>query len=192
MSRYFYPNDRRDPDGAIPVYIVPAPTPGPPWPSKQNNGAIPINMMPVGTLPNAGPIPVRVVAGTGPGPSWPSDQGQDAGAIPCYNSANGMPVWDATGAPPLPPPIITSLSFTNTVPFISDIEPLGNMTATNGPIEWSLGANATPYTFIISRISGQIVITDGLSVVPGTVQINVIATNSSGFDVQPIRLIFEL
>jgi hypothetical protein len=192
MSRYFYSNDRRDPTGAMPVYMVAAPAVGPPWPSNQLTGGIPVSFQAVGISPNSGPIPVRIVAGTGPGPRWPSNQGDNAGAVPVYNSPAGMPVWDATGAPPLPPPLITSFSFTNTVPFPTDIEPLGNMTGTNGPIEWSLGANSTPYNFLISRTSGQIVLTNALSVVPGSVQINVIATNSSGFDMQPITLIFTL
>jgi hypothetical protein len=91
-----YPNDRTNPAGAIPVYMVATPPPGPPWPNKQNNGAIPVNFISVGTSAASGPIPVRIVANTGPGPEWPSDQGQDAGAIPVYNSPAGMPVWDAT------------------------------------------------------------------------------------------------
>jgi hypothetical protein len=91
-----YPNDRTNPAGAIPVYMVVTPPPGPPWPNKQNNGAIPVNFVSVGTSAASGPIPVRIVANTGPGPEWPSDQGQDDGAIPVYNSPAGMPVWDAT------------------------------------------------------------------------------------------------
>jgi hypothetical protein len=99
MPAIKYPNDRRDPAGAIPVYMVAAPPPGPPWPNKQNNGAIPVSFGAAPITPNAGAIPVRIIA-TGSPPDaageWPSDQGQDAGAIPVYNSPAGMPVWDAT------------------------------------------------------------------------------------------------
>jgi hypothetical protein len=95
LSSFNYPNARNNPAGAVPVYIVTAPTPGPPWPSNQITGGIPVIFGTAPTTPNAGAIPVRVVAGTGPGPKWPSDQGQDAGAIPVFNSvaANAMPVW---------------------------------------------------------------------------------------------------
>jgi hypothetical protein len=95
VALYRYPNDRTDPAGAIPVYIVAAPT-QPPYPSNQDGGAIPVIFGPVGGI-NAGPVPVRILAAGG-GPPWPSDQGQDAGAIPVFNStaANAMPVWDAT------------------------------------------------------------------------------------------------
>jgi hypothetical protein len=82
MARYNYPTARNDPGGAIPVYIVAAPSAGPPWPNKQINGAIPITIMGGPGSPHSGPIPVRIVAGPGPGPKWPSDQGQDAGAAP--------------------------------------------------------------------------------------------------------------
>jgi hypothetical protein len=96
MATIKYPNDRTDRNGSIPVYMVATPAPGPPWPSKQNNGAIPVAFGAAPISPNAGAIPVRIVAGTGPGPEWPNDQGQDAGAIPVYNSPAGIPVWDAT------------------------------------------------------------------------------------------------
>jgi hypothetical protein len=189
MSRFFYSNDRRDATGAIPVYMVATPPAGPPWPNKQNNGGIPVNFVPVGTEAASGPIPVRIVAGTGPGPTWPSDQGQDAGAIPVFNSPAGMPVWDATGTPPLPPPVITSLSFTNPLP-IADIDLIGICTADNGPIEWSLGANATPLNLVLGRLNGQLVITNGLIVTPGTYNVTIIATNSSAFDAEGIDIIY--
>jgi hypothetical protein len=110
-----YPNDRRNPAGAIPIYIVPTPTPGPPWPNKQDTGAIPINMVAAPTTAGSGAIPVYIA--TGPNlpdaqGRWPNDQAISEGAIPCYNSPIGMPVWDA-GAPPVGvpiniiPPIIT-------------------------------------------------------------------------------------
>jgi hypothetical protein len=91
-----YPNDRRNPAGAIPVYMVATPPVGPPWPNKQNNGGIPVNFVPVGNAAANGPIPVRVVA-TGGAPDaegrWPNDQAIVSGAIPVYNSPAGMPVW---------------------------------------------------------------------------------------------------
>jgi hypothetical protein len=96
MPAIKYPNDRTNRAGAIPVYIVATPPVGPPWPNKQNNGAIPVSFGTAPTTPNSGAIPVRIVTNTGPGPEWPSDQGQDDGAIPVYNSPAGMPVWDAT------------------------------------------------------------------------------------------------
>jgi len=88
-----FPNARNNPAGAIPVYIVPFPLPGPPWPNKQNNGAMAVNFVGAPTTPNAGAIPVRIVPGTGPGPKWPNDQSNPFGAIPVYNSPAGIPVW---------------------------------------------------------------------------------------------------
>jgi hypothetical protein len=102
-----YPNDRRNSVGAIPVYMVPTPSPGPPWPNKQNNGGMPVFFTSAPTAADSGAIPVRVVA-TGGAPDaegrWPNDQGQNAGAIPVYNSPVGMPVWDV-GIPPTSPPV---------------------------------------------------------------------------------------
>jgi hypothetical protein len=99
MANYNYPNDRMNPAGAIPVYIVAQPTGGfnPSPPNAQNNaqGAIPVNIVAAPTVPYAGAIPVRVVAAPGIGPTWPSDQGQDAGAIPVWSSTDpkAIPVW---------------------------------------------------------------------------------------------------
>lgn len=91
-----YPNDRTNPEGAIPVFIVGGPV----------GGAIPINIFagPVGV--NSGPVPIRVVAG--PGLAGGSDQGIDANAIPVYESAapNAMPVWNVAPAIEIIPPEI--------------------------------------------------------------------------------------
>jgi hypothetical protein len=96
MALYNYPNDRRNPAGAIPVYIVAVPPVGPPWPNKQNTGAIPVLFTTAPIVADSGAIPVRVIA-TGSPPDaegrWPSDQNQSAGAIPVYNSPIGIPVW---------------------------------------------------------------------------------------------------
>jgi hypothetical protein len=196
MSRYYYSNDRRDPTGAMPVYLVAAPAPGPPWPSDQLTGGIPVIFGLVGITPNSGPIPVRIVSGTGPGPKWPSNQGDDGGAIPVYNSTalNAMPVWDATGAPPLPPPIITASVFIHAyqdIIAVGGIEIMGSCVATNGPVTWSMGANATPLDLRINAISGQIVLTNGLdsAVTVGNYQFRVNAANSSAFDSETITII---
>lgn len=196
MVRYNYPNDRRNADGAIPVYIVAGP--GIPdssgrLPNIQNNanGAIPINML-AGppTTPNSGAIPVRIVAGPGTpvNGKFPSDQGQDAGAIPVYNStaSNAMPVWQA-GPAPLPPPVVTPSIFTLPTP-TANPSVIGTCTATNGPVTWSPGANASPLTVSIAAGSGQLVSMNGATVGPGTYQFNVIATNSSGFGAETITV----
>lgn len=196
VAKYNYPNDRRNPAGAIPVYMVAAPAPGPPWPSKQNNGAIPVIFGAAPTKANAGAIPVRVVAGTGPGPKWPSDQGQNAGAIPVYNSVSpkAMPVWDASGPPPLPPPVINSTAFTNSFDNLivsGGVDVVGTCTATNGPVQWSMGTNSSGLTLLLSAGSGQLVITNGLTVVRDQeYHANIIATNPSGFDVEEITMIW--
>jgi hypothetical protein len=175
-----YPNDRTNAAGAMPVYVIPPPVPGPPWPNKQNTGGIPVNFTTAPTSPNVGAIPVRVVTGTGAGPSWPSDQGQDAGAIPVYNDPAGMPVWDASGVlPPLGLPV-------NTTP--PDIVPIGPISSgtqlvsttgiwTNSPInflyQWTrnganiAGAIANSYTTTVVDRNGNIGVT-------------VIAQNASG------------
>jgi hypothetical protein len=121
-----YPNDRRNAAGAIPVYMVPTPPVGPPWPNKQNTGGIPVFFTVAPIAADSGPIPVRVVAG-GSAPDaegrWPNNQGLGAGAIPVYNSPNGMPVWDATGTPPPAIPV-------NVIP--PSIGPLGPVSAGTG------------------------------------------------------------
>jgi hypothetical protein len=191
VSHYRYSTDRNNPTGAMPVYLVAAPIPSDRYPNKQNNaqGAIPVNFVAVGNA-NSGAVPVRIVAGTGPGPEWPSNQGDDAGAIPVFNSPAGMPVWDATGAPPLPLPIITTLSFNNPIP-PSDIEILGNCAADNGPVEWSIVENRTSLDLRLNRLSGQFVIANGLIIIsPSTYHITVAAANTTGFDAQDIELIF--
>lgn len=95
-----YSNARNNPQGAVPVYIVAPPTPSTNPPNMQNNaqGAIPVNIIAQGSSPISGPIPVRVVAGPGTPDSkgrFPNDQGNNAGAIPVYQSISpkAMPVW---------------------------------------------------------------------------------------------------
>jgi hypothetical protein len=121
-----YPNDRRNTAGAIPVYMVPTPPVGPPWPNKQNTGGIPISIVAAPISADSGAIPVRFVAG-GSAPDaegrWPSDQGLGAGAIPVYTSPAGMPVWDATGIPPPAIPV-------NTIP--PSIGPIGPVSSGTG------------------------------------------------------------
>ena len=80
-----YPNDRTNPAGAIPVYYGAAPPAG---------KAIPIIVMPGAIGVAHGPIPVRVVAAP-VNPPYPNDQGNDASAIPVYDSVapHAMPVW---------------------------------------------------------------------------------------------------
>jgi hypothetical protein len=180
LSSFNYPNARNDPAGAIPVYIVSPPTPGPPWPNKQNTGAIPVNFVAQPTTPNVGAIPVRIVAGTGPGPKWPSDQGQDAGAIPVYDDAGGMPVWAASGTPPVGLPVNT------TPPSIIPVGPVNYGTLltadpgvwTNSPAtylyQWTRSgvniANATTNTYTTSSpIDGN-----------RDIGVNVIAQNTTG------------
>ena len=110
-----YPNDRRNPEGAIPVYIVAAPV-KPPWPNNRGNSAaaIPIIFGAQPVSPNVGPIPVRVVAGAGTAP-FGSDQGIDNNAIPVYEStaANAMPVVNVAPAEELLAPV------TDVPPFIT-------------------------------------------------------------------------
>jgi hypothetical protein len=159
-----YPNDRTNPVGAIPVFLVSTPNPGPPWPNQRTNGAIPVNFVPVGTSPNSGPIPVVVVAGVGT-PPFGNDQGNSNNAIPVYISgeANAMPVWDTAPAPPpIPvnttPPSITPTGTLNSGTLLTvntgvwTNNPLGfdiQWTRNNTPI---VGANALTYmTTVIDR-----------------------------------------
>jgi hypothetical protein len=188
---YNYPNTRDNPDGAIPVYMVAAPTLGPPWPSKQNNGGIPVNFVAAPTTPNAGAIPVRVVTGTGPGPNWPSDQGQDAGAIPVYNSTSpkAMPVWNASGPPPIPPPVITTAGFVNTLPS-TDVVIVGTCQATNSPTGWTVNNNGTILNLQISVGSGQLILLNGTSITADAYDVIVGCYNVSGFDSKHIYVIY--
>jgi hypothetical protein len=105
VSNFSYPNNQHNPAGAIPVYLVAAPTPdgkGRFSNAKNNaNAAIPVHI--TGTVapalvpryPNdqhnpAGAIPVKVLSA--PSTAWGvSDQGQSTGAIP---------VWDVGALPP--------------------------------------------------------------------------------------------
>ncbi|HSY77768.1 MAG TPA: hypothetical protein VK890_12960, partial [Bacteroidia bacterium] len=167
-----YPNDRTNAAGAMPVYVVPPPVPGPPWPNKQNTGGIPVNFTTAPTSPNSGAIPVRVVTGTGSGPSWPSDQGQDAGAIPVYNDPAGMPVWDAGGvAPPLnipvntTPPSLTPIGPVNSGDILTANSGTWINTPTNYLYQWTrngvniAGATANSYTTTVIDRNGNIGIT---------------------------------
>jgi hypothetical protein len=176
-----YPNDRTNPAGAIPVFLVPAPTPGPPWPNQRTNGAIPVNFVPVGTSPNSGPIPVNVVAGLGT-PPFGNDQGNPNNAIPVYEDANGMPVWAATGTPP------AAIAENITSPSISPtgIQNSGTLltadpgTWTNDPdsfiFRWNrngvnIGTNTNTYMSTISDRNSNI-------------GVNIIAVNSGGESLQ--------
>jgi hypothetical protein len=177
-----YPNARNNPAGAIPVYVV----------AGAGGKAIPANFLVGATVgPDFGPFPVRVaLAGGGGG----SNQGVDANAIPVYLStaANAMPVWDT--APYVPaPPIITTLSFTNGQPS-GDIDVVGQMAATNAPSApgtWAIVSNATMLTLILQAITGQMVITNGMSISAGTYEIEVSATNTDGTDIQTIQIIYD-
>jgi hypothetical protein len=177
-----YPNARNNPDGAIPIYIVPTPAPGPPWPSKQNTGAIPISMGAAPTTPNAGAIPVWIVTGPNAPDAegrWPNDQHNPAGAIPAYYSAGGMPVWDAGGPAPINPPV-------NTVPplitpagpaIVGTLLTMSNGTWTNSPTSYIynwrrnstgiVGETANTYTTVAADVGTVI---DGV----------MLATNSVG------------
>jgi hypothetical protein len=188
---YNYPNDRRNGDGAIPVYTVATPQPGPPWPNKQNTGAIPITIVAAPITANAGAIPVRFVVATGPGPNWPSDQGQDAGAIPVYNSvaANAMPVWDASGPAPIPPPVITTAGFINTLP-LTDVVIVGTCQATNSPTGWTVNNNGTILNLQISVGSGQLILLNGTSITADAYDVIVGCYNVSGFDSKHIYVIY--
>jgi hypothetical protein len=147
-----YPNDRTNPAGAIPVYIVSGP----------GGKAIPVNFLAGPVSPNSGPIPVYVTGGAGT-PPFGTDQGNPNNAIPVYISGapNAMPVWDTAPAPP-PVPV-------NTTP--PSITPIGTVTSgtvltanpgiwTNAPIgfdyQWTrngnpiAGANGAIYTTVVA------------------------------------------
>jgi hypothetical protein len=191
-SARFFPTDRRDPLGAIPAYLVAAPTIRAGSNQNNPNAAIPINMA-AGAGPSAtvGPIPIRMVAAVGP-PPWPMFQDEDEGAIPVYNStaANAIPVWNATGTPPVIPPDVDDLTFTNQLPLQNDIEILGVCTASNNPTSWTIVSNTTPYQLTISPGNGTLVISNGLSVNPGTNSITVAAENDGGIGLGTITLTF--
>jgi hypothetical protein len=144
-----YPNDRNNPAGAIPVYIVAGP----------GGKAIPVNFLAGGATggSNSGPIPVYVVAGAG-APPFGSDQGNPNNAIPVYISGapNAMPVWDTAPAPPPIPVNTTPPSITPTGTINSGIPLSANPGIwTNNPIgfdyQWTrngnpiVGANAVVY-----------------------------------------------
>jgi hypothetical protein len=161
---YNYSNDRRNAAGAIPVYIVPTPPIGPPWPNKQNNGGIPVSFGAAPIAADSGPIPVRVVA-TGSAPDaegrWPNDQGQNAGAIPVYNSPVGMPVWDV-GIAPINPPVNVVLPRITPAGSVSPGATLSMSTGlwTNNPTSYMytwrrngvsiVGASANTYTTTVA------------------------------------------
>jgi hypothetical protein len=170
MNAIAYPNDRSNPNAAIPVYIVAGPI----------GKAIPVNFLvgaPVG--PDFGPFPVRVaLAGGGGG----TDQGVDANAIPVYlsTSANAMPVWDIAPAAPVLPPEVDEVTFTLELPVQSGVDVVGSCTATNGPVTWYLASDETGLCRMTTG-SGQIVIVDPTaSAVPGTYALLVEATNPGG------------
>jgi hypothetical protein len=151
-----YPNDRNNPAGAIPVYLVGGP----------GGKAIPVNFIAGGATggPASGPIPVYVTAGPGI-PPFGTDQGNPNNAIPVYISGapNAMPVWDTAPAPPpIPvnttPPSITPTGTLNSGTLLTvntgvwTNNPLGfdiQWTRNNTPIA---GANALTYmTTIVDR-----------------------------------------
>lgn len=183
MAQYNYPNARNNPNSAIPVYIVAAPTPAPRYPNKQNNpqGAIPVNFVAQPTTPDSGAIPVLVVAGPGVPDSngrWPSDQRQARGAIPVFNSTStkAMPVWNAV---PLPaPPIVINADFhTNTSLNVG--QDVGTVTAYNNPTGWSIiSGNPNGNMFVITY-NGRIVLLYG-PIPPGVYTLTVQATNADG------------
>lgn len=180
MAQYNYPNARNNPNGAIPVYVVSAPTPTPRYPNKQNNpqGAIPVVFVARPTTPNSGAIPVVVVIGSGPGPKWPSDQRQAAGAIPVFNSASpkAMPVWNAVPSP-APPVVINADFYTNTSLGVG--QDVGTVTAYNNPTGWSIiGGNPNGNMFIINY-AGRIILFNG-PIPPGIYTLTVQAINPDG------------
>jgi hypothetical protein len=180
MPAIRWPNARNNPDGAIPVFLSSDPK------------AIPIQVFSGPAGPNFGPIPVRIVAGAGT-PPFGNDQSNDNNAIPVYEStaANAMPVWEAVAAAPTPP-IITTLSFTNGMPS-GDIDVIGQMRATNAssaPGTWAIIENTTPLTLLLQATNGQFVITNGLSIVAGTYEVVISATNADGTDTQTIEIIY--
>jgi hypothetical protein len=166
-----YPNDRTNPAGAIPVYIVAGP----------GGKAIPVNFLDGPVSSNSGPIPVNVVAGPGT-PPFGSDQGNPNNAIPVYEDGNGMPVWAATGTPPLAiaenitPPLITPADIQNSGTLLT-ADP---GTWTNNPdsyiFRWNrngvnIGTNINTYMTTISDRNNNI-------------GVNIIAVNSGGESVQ--------
>jgi hypothetical protein len=166
-----YPNSRMNPAGAIPVYVVTPPVSRAGSLQNNANAAIPVNFLAAPTTPNAGAIPVRIVTGPGPGPKWPNDQGLDAGAIPVFDDAGGMPVWAAVGVPPV------GLPGNTTLPSITPIGPIASgvfLTAdpgiwTNSPTsylyQWTrnggniAGAMANSYTTTVVDRNGNIGVT---------------------------------
>lgn len=161
-----YPNDRSNPAGAIPIYLVAGP----------GGGAIPVNFLAGATGVASGPIPVRVVAG--PGTAHGSDQSIDANAVPAYEDGSGMPVWLAAGIPPLREPI------NQTAPSIS---PAGivtsGVTLTADPGIWD---TADSYMYQWTRnganIAGMVtnIYTTGVIDRNTTIGVKVVASNAGG------------
>jgi hypothetical protein len=151
-----YPNDRNNPAGAIPVYLVGGP----------GGKAIPVNFVAGGATggPASGPIPVYVTAGPGT-PPFGTDQGNPNNAIPVYISGapNAMPVWDTAPAPPPIPVNTTPPSITPVGPVNSGLPLTVNVGIwTNNPlgfdIQWTrnglpiAGANSAVYlTTVVDR-----------------------------------------
>jgi hypothetical protein len=190
-----YPNDRRSSAGAIPVYMVPTPPVGPPWPNKQNTGGIPVFFTGAPTAADSGAIPVRVV--TGPNlpdteGRWPNDQNNPAGAIPVYNSPVGMPVWDA-GATPVNPPVNVILPRITPAGSFSVGTVLSMSTGlwTNNPTSYMYtwrrngvsigGANANTYTTVLadagSTIDGVMLAINSVGSGVGTLTANQVFVN---------------
>jgi hypothetical protein len=141
-----YPNDRTNPAGAIPVYIVAGP----------GGKAIPVNFLSGPSGPNFGPIPVNIVAGPGT-PPFGNDQGNPNNAIPVYEAGDGIPVWAATGAPPsqisenTTPPSIAPTGIQNSGTVLTMNPGVWTNSPTSYIYQWTrnganIGTNSNTYT----------------------------------------------